>query len=262
MSPNATRELREEPSEKNPLVPLLIPIARRICGTIGFVVTHTRPDAYFAFCVMAKYMGARLTKRAFAHLLRLAWYLVRTQDMPLVIHSTPEGGTVWNKDGMCSAWVDSSHGNAENGASYGGFVIMNNGGGALAWKCKAHEISTDSPGAQELVMATSCYKYIVALRMLLLDMDIKGEPMGPTPMFTDSQILLDGTNCEKLAKASRWLCTRYAMIRHGTACGVVQPTKIPAAENIADIMTKALIGATFNHHRAIILGHAHWMSKE
>ena len=83
-------------------------------------------------------------------------------------------------------------------------------------------------------MATSCYKYVVALRMLLLDMDIKGEPMGPTPMFTDSQILLDGTNCEKLAKASRWLCTRYAMIRHGTACGVVQPTKIPAADNIAD----------------------------
>ena len=111
-------------------------------------------------------------------------------------------------------------------------------------------------------MATSCYKYVVALRMLLLDMDIKGEPMGPTPMFTDSQILFDGSNCEKLAKASRWLSTRYAMIRHGTACGVVLPTKVPAADNIADIMTKALVGASFDHHRAIILGHAHWMSKE
>ena len=57
MSPNATRELRAGPSEKNPLVPLLIPIARQICGTIGFIVSHVRPDAYFAFCVLAKYMG-------------------------------------------------------------------------------------------------------------------------------------------------------------------------------------------------------------
>ena len=29
--------------------------------------------AYFAFRVLAKYTGERLTKRAFAHLLKLAW---------------------------------------------------------------------------------------------------------------------------------------------------------------------------------------------
>ena len=258
MSGNATRELREPPSDTNPLVPLLIPIARKICGTIGFVVSHVRPDAYFAFCVLARYMGDRLTKRAFAHLLRLAHYLVRTQDMPLVIHDVPQEGPIWDRAGVCSAWVDSSHGNAYDGLSYGGFVIMNNGGGALAWKCKAHDIAADSTGAQELIMATACYKYILAMRMLLLDLNVGGDPFAPTPMYTDSQILLDGSNCEKLAKSSRWLSARYAMIRHGKALGTIAPTKVCGADNIADIVTKALTGAQFEKLRGTLLGHAYW----
>ena len=260
MSPNATRELRAGPSEKNPLVPLLIPIARQICGTIGFIVTHVRPDAYFAFCVLAKYMGDKLTKRAFAHLLKLAWYLVRTHDIPLVLYPPPSEGVVWGRAGVCSAWVDSSHGNSDEGLSYGGFVVMNNEGGALAWKCKAHEIATDSPGAQELVMATSCYKYILALRMLLLDLRLHADPMGPTPLYTDSQILLDGSQCEKLAKSSRWLATRYAMIRHGRACGLIDSIKVKSEDNVADIVTKPLTGETFIRHRATILGLSRWRS--
>ena len=212
MSATAPRELREAPSVKNPLVPELTPIARTSCGTIGFIVMHVRPDAYFAFCVLCRYMHeARLTKRAFSHLLRLAWYIVGTADMPLVIHSEDsreaEAGTSWDKTGLFTAWVDTSHGNAEDGASYGGFIIMNKGGGALAWKCKAQEIATDSTGAQELVMATTCYKYVAALRMLLLDMRVGAEQIDPTPMYTDSQILLDGTDCERLVKSSRWLAS-------------------------------------------------------
>ena len=62
-------------------------------------------------------------------------------------------------------------------------------------------------------MATTCYKYVAALRMLLLDMRVGAEQMDPTPMYTDSQILLDETDCERLVKSSRWLASRYAMIR-------------------------------------------------
>ena len=154
--------------------------------------------------------------------------------------------------------MDTSHGNAEDGASYGGFIIMNKGGGALAWKCKAQEIATDSTGAQELVMATTCYKYVAALRMLLLDMRVGAEQMDPTPMYTDSQILLNGTDCERLVKSSRWLASRYAMIRYGKACGVINPIKVPGEDNVADIVTKALTGQVFRKHRATLLGHAWW----
>ena len=110
-------------------------------------------------------------------------------------------------------------------------------------------------------MATSCYKYVLALRMLLLDLRMHADPMGPTPLFTDSQILLDGSNCEKLAKSSRWLSSRYAMIRHGRACGLIDPIKVKSEDNVADIVTKPLTGEAFIRHRATILGLAHWKTE-
>ena len=258
MGPNATRELRMPPDDDNPLVPLLVPIARRIAGTIGFVATKARPDSYFGFCVMAKYVNERrLTRRGFLHLLRLAWYLVRTKDLPLVIHaaSARPDGQAWGTEGMFRAYVDSSHGNAEDGQSYGGFIIMHNGGGAIAWKCLAQDFIADSPSAQELAMATTCYKYIMALRMMLYELRV-GPPgaVDPTPIYTDSQVLLDGAASERLSKSSRWLAARYAMMRRGRESRQIAPLKVAAEDNVADIVTKPLTGALFIKHREAILG--------
>ena len=259
MSADATRELRDsEPSAKYPHIPEKVELARKICGTIGFVATHTRPDAYFGFCFLARFQGPRLTERVFTHLLRLAWYLVGTKELPLVIHNDRViPGKAWGRSGLITAWVDSSHGNADGGRSYGGFVIMNNGGGALAWKCIPHPIATDSPGAQELMMGTACLKYIMGMRMLLLDLGVPADEMGPTTMMTDSQIMLDGTACEKLVKLSRWLAARYAMIRNGIASKLIDPTKVEGKMNVADILTKPLCGLDFNAHRRTILGLDH-----
>ena len=256
MSEAAPRELREGPTERNQLVPELIKVARKICGTVGFITTHVRGDAYFAFAVCAKYMGDRLTRRAFAHLLRLAHYLVETAELPLILRSEVcADGQPWSDEGVFDAYVDTSHGNATDGKSYGGFILMHKGGGALAWKCKEQDVAADSTGGQELYMATLAYKYTMALRMLLYDLDLGSRRMRPTRFYTDAQIILDGTDCERLVKSSRWLASRYAMIRHGRATGVIEPVKIDGEDNVADIVTKALTGKTYLKHRATMLGH-------
>jgi hypothetical protein len=38
----------------SPLVPLLLPLAQRVAGTIGFIVSTTRPGAYLAYCVVSR----------------------------------------------------------------------------------------------------------------------------------------------------------------------------------------------------------------
>ena len=48
------------------------------------------------------------------------------------------------------------------------------------------------------------------------------------------------------------------MIRHGRACGLIDPIKVKSADNVADIVTKPLTGAAFVRHLATILGLAHW----
>ena len=109
------------------------------------------------------------------------------------------------------------------------------------------------------MIGTACYKYILAMRMLLLDIGVPADELDATPMMTDSQITLDGTACERLVKSSRWLAARYAMIRRGIASDIILPTKIPGATNVADILTKPLQGSAFLAHRATILGLQHWV---
>jgi hypothetical protein len=209
-----------------------VSLARQIMGAVGFVATHVRPDAHFAFCYLARYMGPRLSKYAFKLVVRLAHYLVDTMHMPLVIHIDPPGGGADGPPALFEVFCDSSHGNAPDGHSFGGFVLMHNVGGALAWKSRNQAFPTGSPGAQELMVATLACYWTLSLRMLLAHLDLGVASVRPTLVWTDSQTLLDGANCERLGESSRWLSSRYAMMRVGEACGAVAPMKLAAEENI------------------------------
>ena len=104
-------------------------------------------------------------------------------------------------------------------------------------------------------MGSLAYKYILALRTLQVDLDIVGvAPTRPTVLFTDAQAMIDGTGCERLKKSSRWMASRYAVIRWGLACGTIDLRKADAADNCADIVTKCLTGEAFFRHRKTILG--------
>ena len=275
---DALRRLRDPASDTNPLVPDLLEPAQRILGTAGFIVNAVRADAYFGCCVLSRYASVlRLTRYVWRLIVRLGHYLVKTGSMhlhvsaPRRLPSTPSGGPSrhdFTLD-LFQAEVDSSHGNAEDGASYGGFLLLGAcpcrqpgytpgvggaGGGALAWKSAAPREGDDSSGAAELRMSTICYKYILAMRLLQKDLQLGVAPAHPTPLYTDAQVVMDGTGCERLVKTSRWMATRYAMIRWGLSCGTIDLRKIRAEDNSADIVTKCLIGIRFARLRARVLG--------
>jgi len=284
----ALRTLAAGPSELYPLAPHLVDIAAPILGTVGFVAGMARPDAYFAFCVLSRYAGAaRLTSYVFRRIVCLGHYLVRTRHLHLHITTPPLSRDESGKThlDLLSCYVDSSNGNAELGASYGGFVLASRGvppagtapvrparpplpiapapivesdrygGGAIAWRCSAPPQGDDSSGASELRMATLAYKYLLAALLLLAELRVGVTPTGPTPFFLDAQAVLDGTTCERLAKKSRWMAMRYAMLRWGIACGTIDPRKLPSSRNPSDGLTKCLIGKPFMNARARLLGH-------
>jgi hypothetical protein len=291
----ALRTLDAGPTTQYPLAPHLADIAAPILGTIGFVAGMARPDAYFAFCVLSRYVGsARLTLYVFRRIVCLGHYLVRTRHLHLHVTTPPltrdrEGKTHLD---LLSCYVDSSNGNAELGASYGGFVLASrgvppaapakagvapgkapsaprvapsttagaagpesHGGGALAWRCSAPPQGDDSSGASELRMATLAYKYLLAAHLLLAELRVGVTPTGPSPFYLDAQAVLDGTSCERLAKKSRWMAMRYAMLRWGIACGTIDPRKLPSSRNPSDGLTKCLVGGAFMNARARLLGH-------
>ena len=57
-----------------------------------------------------------------------------------------------------------------------------------------------------------------------------------------------------MPKSSRWMGTRYAMVRYAEDSDIIKLRKIRAEFNVADIVTKCLVGAAFVTNRARILG--------
>ena len=126
--------------------------------------------------------------------------------------------------------------------------------GALAWKCLLPPEGFDSPGAAELRIGSTALKYVIAIRTLQIELGCGVGPKRPTPIFTDSKTLIDGTDCERLVRSSRWLAAKYAMLRWGLACGTISLDKVSGDGNLADLMTKPITGSRFYALRARVLG--------
>ena len=293
----ALGRLNEGLTATNPLAPHLAEHVAPVLGTIGLIAGIVRPDAYFAYCVLCRHAGpARITTYAYNCILRLGHYLVRTKDYCLNL-TTPR--TRQHADGhttldLFETYVDSSHGNGDNGTSYGGFVLASCaappsslphphpqppltaedgdsgpisdalsppgtplpcGGGALAWKCSAPLDAADSSAGCESKQAVTAYKYTLAARILLKELAVGVAPHDPTPFYLDAQTVIDGTNCERLDKRSRWLALRYAMLRWGMACRTIDTRKRATSRNVSDGLTKNLTGKLFYNCRARLLGY-------
>ena len=264
----AFKTLSDLPQPSSPPAPAMLEPMQKLLGTIGFIVGHVRPDGYFAYSVLCRHAStARLTHCAVRSIIRLGHYLVATRDLCLHI-TTPEverhadGTTSLN---LFDCYSDSSHGNGEDGSSIGGFILASRGapegkvdtvagGGALAWRCCIQHEGDDSSAAAELRMATLAYKFTLAARFLLAELDVGVAASRPTPFYLDAKAVLDGTTCERLAKSSRWMAMRYAMLRWGIMCGTIAPRKRPTADNPSDGLTKCLIGSSFLVARARLLG--------
>jgi len=76
-------------------------------------------------------------------------------------------------------------------------------------------------------MATLAYKYTLAARFLLAELDVGVAPSCATPFYFGAQAALEGATCERLAKKSRWMAMRYAMLRWGIMCGTIEPASAP-----------------------------------
>jgi len=90
--------------------------------------------------------------------------------------------------------------------------------------------------------------------MRLLYRELGAAQATPTPIRTDAKVLIDGARCQKVSQESKWVATRYAMVREAQEDGSLVLVQWPSAENAADLFTKPLTGEAFARHRALVLG--------
>ena len=252
----------------DPLVPHLVHAAQALLGSEGFITGLVRADGFFAYSVLSRLAQPEtLTHSTFRCIVLLGHYLVTTKH--LALHITPPPLTIVDGGGtgldLFSTYVDASNGNWLDGCGFGGIVLATNrdpladpaayGGGALAWGCVAPRAGDDSSGAAELRLASMAYKHTLAARFIQAELGVGVAPTKPTPLYLDATVVLDGFECERITRDSRWMAMRYAMIRWGKACATIDPRKLPTEDNPADGNTKCLTGPAFVTTRNRLLGY-------
>ena len=223
--------IHAEPSDDNPLLPEMVPAARQLLGSLGWITGGTRPDAQFAFTALSQRVALHCTKNVWNALLRVCNYIVSTRDLGITYRECADPGA-WQAD------VDSSLINAPNAGSFGGYVLYYPGGGPFAWNCTVPRKLTDSSGGAELVMSTIAAKAILGWRIFMREIGCQGP--GPTTLRMDANAALLGTAREKVTRGMRYLSARYAMVRDAVETGEITLVKVPTTDNLADALTKPL----------------------
>jgi hypothetical protein len=94
----------------------------------------------------------------------------------------------------------------------------------------------------------------MAIRTFQSELDLDVAPTEPSSLYTDAQAVTDGSNMERMTRATRWLAAKYAMVRWGIACRAIALGQVSSEDIIADFVTKPLVGIRCYSLRARVLG--------
>ena len=74
------KKIYELSGEENPIVPYDTFDSRRILGLAAYIILGIRPDAAHAAAIVARFTGSKQTEAVIQSAVRLAWYLVDTEN--------------------------------------------------------------------------------------------------------------------------------------------------------------------------------------
>ena len=242
-----SKDIFEETSEDNPIVPYSEYDSRSILGLAAYIVLHTRPDCAYAAAVCARFSGCRNTKKVTEAVNHLAWYLIDTAEDHIL--------TFWKTDAISelNAFSDASFANCPitRKSHYGYF--MRYGENIFGWRSKLQSIPALSSRDSELIASVECVKHLLGLRFFLTEIGFLHG--GPTPVKIDNKASLEGIKNDKISKSSMYMGYRLAWVRHQLEDGLIDLSHVPSEVNLADILTKSLKCDLLKELRAKVLRH-------
>ena len=70
--------------------------SRRILGLSAYIILGIRPDAVHEAAIVARFTGSKQTEAVIDHCVRLAWYLVDTEESCVL---------TCRREGIQTAWI-------------------------------------------------------------------------------------------------------------------------------------------------------------
>jgi hypothetical protein len=202
-------------------------------------ISHTRPDISTALSYAAT-KNKNPTKANFDELLLVVDYLWQTKEKGFILHPAPYK----NAPLTLICHVDASYLAHEDAKSHTGYCLSFGKFGSFYSKSSK----------QKLVATSSTHAEIRALYTLTLDIiyivhlcEEVGRPIDlPAIVFEDNQPVIDLTKTlsSKVTRSKHFLM-RIEFIREQVMEGLIELRKIPTISNVADLLTKLIVGKTF-----------------
>ena len=219
---------------------------RTLTGSIGFLVTMTRPDLAFAYNELSKFVQYPGEKHWECGM-RVLQYLRGTYDR----------GIKWCDPGQAKrhtlqAYVDSDFAACKDTRrSQTGYLVTMNGG-PISWRAKRQSAVTLSSAEAEFVAASQCGVEIIYTRALMKGFGY--EQKRPTVLWEDNEscrlMALNPVNRER----SRHIDTRQHFLRELVKEKVLKVVKVKGTENPSDALTKSVPSPTLEKHREYLMG--------
>ena len=229
----------------NSIVPYDVFDSRRILGLAAYIILGIRPDAAHAAAIVARFTGSKQTEAVIDHCVRLAWYLVDTEEScVLTYRRSPDG---LDLTGM----VDASFANDPlTKRSYFGYVLRF-GANPIAWKSKLETSVALSTRDSELMAAVHAVRHILGIRFFLKELGLL--KTGASTIMTDNRASMDGVQNDKNHKGSHYMGYRLSWLREQVADLLVKFVHVGSTQNHADIFTKVLQEDVFKGLQAELL---------
>jgi transposase InsO family protein len=209
-------------------------------GELLYLAGATRPDIARTVSYLCRFNSCPRKEHcdAVKHLWR---YLQGTKDLKLTYapSASPD---------LFVTYTDADHGGcADSGKSTSAYVVLM-GTGAISWMSKLQPIVALSTTEAEYVAATSAGQEIIWLRNLLLEL---GFPCSAaSPLLVDNQSAISVAKNPEHHGRMKHLDLRFFWLRGAVQRKQISVSYVPTADQVADLLTKALTPELTLRHRS------------
>ena len=216
-------------------------VYRSAVGKLMYVAVATRPDIHFAVCFAARFSHAP-TAAHWKFVKRIIQYLKGTANFELAFITR---GSLSNQPII--GYVDADWaGDQEDRKSTTGFIFQIFGCTVRWQSIKQKSVALSSTEAEYMALSDAT-REAVWLRRFLLELGI---PItSPTIMYEDNQGTIALVENPIRHKRSKHIDIRYHYTRDALTNNEISLVYIPTADQLADVMTKAIARSKFEELR-------------
>ena len=231
-----------------------------VVGMLLYLASNTRPDIQFAVHQVARF--SHCPKKSHAQAIkRIIRYLIGTKNQGTIFNpDLNEGLNCYVDADFAGLWGHEDEQDPVSVKSRTGFTLTLFGC-PIIWQSKLQAEITLSSTAAEYVAFSMAMREILPMRALLqeigtkLGLNILNTSLVRSTIFEDNMGCLSLVNVPKMSPKNKYLALKYHFFRSqiGESKGIIAKY-VNTKEQKADIFTKGLPEAQFQHIRKLLIG--------